>query len=623
MDEIKNEDAAPTRKETIEEELRGIYEDEPGVMPDLSALDAPVRSWRRRGLGAAAGLLILTAALAGWFFFSGGFSFRSSEYLSIDVTARPLDVEEERSEPLLSGTPSRIAIRYQNVNDGPLASLSLRLNLPDTLLIDRFVPPPTSQDNTWELGSLKEGSDGLIELYGTLLGDVPSVQKIQIVATYRPANFSSEFDDISVFNLPLEKSALQLEVSAPDTASSGEPIELSFELLNPSRSAVEDIELDAIIPEGFRVIGGSPAVGDGFTWTIPRMEAHSKASFTLLGAMSADTRGLHDVGGRVFLALQTGRYRQTETLKSVDVSSGALSVSVIVNGSSRDQNADPGTLLRVSVSLENASEAPMRDVELELQLSGEESGTLPIDWEGEGFHAGGGTRTGESFVWNKTDLDVFESLAPGEEVNVDLTLPLFASLPEGALDSLVLTAAAAASSTAGAAQRITLSTTPITVRMNSLVDVYASALFHDTQGATIGSGPLPPRVGETTTYAIVWSVKGDLHPLEGLALETELPAHVQFVETSDPSLGDLSYHVDRRRVRWEVERLEGNASARFTVSVTPEAEDIGSFLKLTNPTTLGARDAETGGLIRRESPALTTVLLDDAFAEDDGIVVAE
>ncbi len=609
---------AKAREERIEEELRDIYEDESGTMPDLSTLEAPTRSWRKTGLVAAGIFLAISAGIALWLA-ADGFRFRESDYVNISVIARPIETEEEVSQPLLPGLQSRIAVRYENIGNGPISSLSLRVNLPDTFAADRFVPEPTTSGNTWELGSLGENSDGLIELYGTLLGDVPSVQKIQIVATYRPANFSSEFDTIVLFELPLNESPLALQVAAPDKTSPGEEVEMSFELLNPSRGAVQNVELAAIVPEGFLVLQSEPPLGEGFLWKIPRMEAHSKAVFTLSGSMSANTRGLHDVGGRVFIAREAKRYRQVEQLRSIDVFGGALATSVIVNGSARDQQVDPGTLLRISIPVENTSEIGMNNVELELEMKSVER--FPIDWDADGLNLGGGSRTETRILWNKGDIEAFEQLGPRESTTVDLTLPLYASLPEEASDDLTLTATVGASPATNINSRISLSTTPITLRLNSLVSLFSSAIYHDTSGNAIGSGPLPPRVGEKTTYAIVWSVESDTHELQNFVLEAELPAHSQFEEGIEASTGSLSYRVDGRRVRWEVDRLQENASARFNVSVTPEESDVGSFLKLMNSVSLSAKDAETGSFLRREGNPLTTQLRDDAFATDDGIVV--
>ena len=621
MDEKKLEQKTLEEREaTTLQDLRGIYENESGELPDLSTLEAPERSWRKSALFSSGVLLLLSSAILGGFFLLGGFTFGGgSDQLLIDVIARPIEVEEERSEPLVSGAPSRIAIRYQNESKTPIASLSIRVNLPEAFIVDRFVPEATSEGNTWDLGSLNASSDGVIELYGTPIGTVPSTQKIQIIATYRPANFSSEFDSITVEELVLEKGVLELSVSSPDKASPGEPISLAFELLNPTQNAVTSIQLIAVVPEGFQVTKSEPPIEEGLFWNIPRMEAHSKTSFMLTGTMSANTRGLHDMGGAISLTHNSRRFLQSERLRPVEVFGGALATNVIVNGSAKDQNVDPGTLLRISIPIENASEIDLENVELELAFAG--SGTIPIDWEGAGAHFGAGSKTGNSLLWDRGDLDAFEAFAGGDELTIDLALPLFETLPEGSADVFSITATVAATPATGNDSRLSLSTTPITIRVNSGVNFFSSALSHDQTGSAIGQSPLPPKVGETTTYTIVWSVQNDLHALETLVLETELPSYVSFEEGVTTSLGTISYRVDRRVVRWEIPLVEGNASAKFNVSVTPKEGDVGTFLKLTNLSTLSAKDAETGSQIRKESPALTTVLRDDTFAEDDGIVV--
>lgn len=620
MDEKKHEEAVlREREEHIEEDLRQIYENESGELPDLSTLEAPKRSWRKKVLFVSGVVLVLTIVIWLGFFVFGSISFTNqSDYLNLEVVARPILIEEERSEPLTSGTPSRIAVRYQNITRSPIASLSLRLNLPDSLVVDRFVPEATDSGNTWQLGNLAPKSDGLIEIYGTLVGTVPSTEKIQIVASYRPANFSSEFDEIVVKDLVIEESALELNFSSTDKASPGEEITLDFELLNPSRDAVQHVELQVVTPEGFQISESEPPIEEGLVWTLPRLEAHSKASFSVTGTFSANTRGLHDIGGDVYLTHGSERFLQTQTLRPIDVFGGALSTNIIINGSSRDQNIDPGNTLRISIPVENASEIDMQDVALELIIDG--NGSPPIDWASSSANLGGGVRSGNTISWDADDLDALESLAGGESLTIDLILPLQETLSEEDADSFALSVNIGASPTTNTGSRLRLSTTPVTLSLNSSTSLYTSAIYHDTSGTILGSGPLPPQAGETTTYAIVWSLQNDLHTIEQVVLEAELPGGSQFAEGIQASDGSLSYNNERRTIRWEINQIDETASARFNVSVTPSRNDVGTFLRLVNPASLSARDSETGSTIRREGNTLTTQLRDDAFATDDGIV---
>jgi len=608
------------KEEHIEEELRQIYEDEQGEMPDLSSLDAPIKSWRKTGWMVAGVLFILTILIWVGFFFSGGITFTGQDdYLNIEITAQPISEETEKSEPLVSGTPSRILIHYENKTRTPIASLSFRVNLPDAFIIDRFVPEATEGENEWQLGSLAGKSDGLIELFGTLVGTVPSVDKIQVVASYRPANFSSEFDAIILEDLVLEESATRIEFETTDKASPGENIEFTYELLNPSRYALNHVRLKVVAPDGFNVSESDPPIGEGFIWSVPRLEAHSKASFTLTGTFSANTKGLHDVGGEVYLENNNKSYLQTQATRTIDVFGGALSTNVIINGSARDQNVDPGSLLRISLPFENDSEIDVNDIEITLDVEASES--APINWTSASTSLGGGDRSGTSISWDSEILETLESLSPGESGTIDLTLALNDIVDEGDSDSMSFIVTISATPTTNTSNRQTLSTTPIRVSLNSNASIYTSAVYHDSEGNALGSGPLPPTIGSSTEYAIIWSIQNSLHDLENVVFEAELPDHVMFSGNEQTSAGSISYNSERDKVRWEVSSLDSGASARFNVSVTPDSGDLGSFLRLTNPVTVTARDSVTESNIRLEGDTLTTQLHDDAFATDDGVVI--
>lgn len=619
MNEKKKEEAVvQAHEDAVLQDLRGIYEDETGSLPDLSTLEAPKRSWRSTGLKLTGLFALLALAVWSGFFFLGGISFRGTDAIDVSVVARPIDQEAETDAPLVSGTPARIAIRYRNTSQTPLAGLSVHLNLPDAFVVDRLVPEPTADDFTWDLGSLSSGSDGVIELYGTPIGAVPSTQKLQVITTYRPANFSSEFDDITLKELVLAEDALDLQVSAPETSTPGEPLTLELTLLNPTRHAISNVDMTALLPDGFHVTKSEPPIGNGFHWSLPRMEAHSKALFKVTGTMSANTRGIQDVGGTVSLLRGDDTLPQETLTRPINVLGGALATNVIINGSGKDQSVDSGSLLHISIPVENASETSMKHVELELAFEG--TGSLPLLWDGAGSNLAQATKTGNRLLWNEDLLESFEELSPGQTINIDLTLPLSSSL-DGVTDQFSVTATIAATPSTKNAKPLTLKTTPVIIRLNGALAVHASVLAHGSDGEVWSTGPLPPAVGQTTSYVIAWTAETDTHALDRVVMEAELPPTVQFKDVRSTSVGTLTYSVDRRVVRWEASKLDGAASAQFSVSVTPRSSDVGSFLKLLLPATLTGKDAVTGSSVRKETPALTNVLSDDPFATDDGIVV--
>ncbi|MDA1038564.1 MAG: hypothetical protein O2877_02660, partial [bacterium] len=358
------------KEKMIEEELRSIYEGESGTMPDLSSLDEPKRSWRKTGLLVAFVLLVLSGLIWVSFFFFGNINFSGqSEHLKLTLTARAIASDHDVDEALTSGVPSRIAVSYQNISNIPIASMSVRVNLPPTFVADHFVPEPTEGEHTWQLGSLAPQSDGMIEIFGTMIGDVPSTEKAQVIATYRPANFSSDFDAILVENLAINASALELQFNAVDKAVPGESVELSYILLNTSTAGVDNIVVQIVAPAGFSINTSEPPIVDGLRWVIPRLESHSKTSMSLTGTFSGNTRGLYDIGGDLSLSHEGLLFKQAQTTRPIDVFGGTLTANIIVNGSARSQNVDPGSTLRISIPYENGSEVDMQNLRLELDMN--------------------------------------------------------------------------------------------------------------------------------------------------------------------------------------------------------------------------------------------------------------
>jgi hypothetical protein len=582
------------RENNIEDELRRIYENEAGELPNLSSLDTPSSSWRKTGLLIAGVFLFLTALVWVGFFVFGGITFTNqNDYVHIEVIANSVSANSEESSPLTAGVPTRILVRYENRTKTPIASLSMRVNLPTSFTIEKLVPEPTNPGNTWLIGNLAAKSDGIIEIFGTLAGAVPSVEKIQVIASYRPANFSSEFDSIVVEELPIANSAVALKFDATDKATPGEDVSFAYELTNTTSDAVKDLQIKVAAPAGFRASKSEPKIGDGLVWHLPRLEAHSKTSFSLTGTFSADTKGVIDVGGEAYLASGEKKFLQTSAMRAMNVFGGAISANLIVNGSARDQNVSSDSLLSISIPYENGSEIDVKDVEINLEVKAETGS--PIDWESEALNLNGGQRNGNKILWNSSTNTSLATLQPSDAGTIDLVLPLASNKK---VDRFSLDATVSAMLITGTTKRQTLPITPIVISINSDVSIYSSVLYHSTDGTIIGSGPLPPKVGETTAYVITWTIQNNLHSLKNVTCEAELSKDTTFVNSTHVSDGSLTYNESQHKVRWEVSNMESGGSAQFTVSVKPSQADAGSFLKLSNPVSVVATDSVTEGSIK-------------------------
>ncbi len=592
----------------IRRQLRSIYEGSDGCVPDLSKLDRGGRSRITRWLLKAIGLLafISVIAWAGFFLFTQTL-FQKSETLSLSVEG-PSEVK--------SGEEVSYTFRYENTGDVPVASLGMKLNLPNTFHVYSTVPE-SSQADEWTIGSVSAGSDGAITVTGVFLADVPSSQRLQALFTYKPANFSSNFQDITTQKVEIVDSVLHLSLVGPQKALAGDTSEYVINIQNSGSDPVFNLRVTPQFPENFTLAQSEPALEEGFSyWTIATLEPGALIAMTFKGAYTSTASGEQTVKASVGFVQDEVVYTQSSQELITDVLGGVVGFSVIVNGSNQNQTADLGETLRISIDYANNGTENVEDLGLTLNLSGNNK-NLPIDWTLANL--GGGTRTGNEIQW--TGLG---TVTPQESKVIDVGLPLFSKLTDADADALTLNVILALNKIGSITSTRTLEATPIKITLNSDVTATVQARYFSESGTSIGTGPIPPQVGQTTTYRVYWNLSNSLHTLETIRLSTTLPQHVTWIEDTDTDIGTLSYNATTRQITWTIPKLLAeleHAGAWFELAINPSEADLGHFVRLTNTTTVEAKDTVTSEALKKSLSEITTELPEDAFAVGKGTII--
>ena len=171
--------------------------------------------------------------------------------------------------------------------------------------------------------------------------------------------------------------------------------------------------------------------------------------------------------------------------------------------------------------------------------------------------------------------------------------------------------------------RVRAETSPIEIQINSNTGFYAFARYHDEDGNPLASGPLPPKVGQTTTYRVFWEVRNSLHDLHKGSTTANLPPGIIWTGNSASDIGTIIFDETTRLVTWNIDGLPASiprVGAWFDVSVTPQSSDVGTFVKLINPIAFEITDKETDDTIHASTPILDTEIPQDQFAKGKGTV---
>lgn len=592
----------------IRKRLRSIYEGADGRMPDLTKLERGERSKLTRFLLKTIGLLAIISAISwvGFFVFTRGL-FQDNETLKLSI---------EGPEQVKSGEEVSYTFRYENIGAVPVASLVMKLNLPSTFHIYSTVPEPTAS-NEWTIGSLSDGSDGVISVTGVFLAEVPSSQRLQALFTYKPANFSSDFQDIVTYKVDIEDSVLALSLTGPEKALVGDVSEYVVNIQNTGLGQVFNVRVTPLLPTDFTLEESLPSLEEGLTYfVIDALEPGELAAITIKGKFTSTASGEQRIVTSVGFVEDDLVLSQGSEEVMTDVLGGSVSFSVIVNGSSQSQSVDLGETLRVSIDYANESEEVVDDMELDLSLSSED-GALPVDWNRAS--TGGGGRSGDEIHW-----DGLGPLEPGSSHVIDLALPIFSNLDASEADRFTLSVVLTLNKVGSIASTRTLEATPIVIALNSDVWVNAQARYYSADGIAIGAGPIPPRVGETTSYRIYWNIQNSLHTLEDVRVSTTLPQDIAWLESTDTSIGDIGYNSTTRQLTWTIPKLLselGSAGAWFEVAINPDSSDVGRFMRLTNSTSFEAKDSVTNESLSDSLDEITTELPYDDFALGKGVVI--
>ncbi len=587
----------------IEEGLRSIYGGEPEDLHVVERGGSALTYWLWRIIGVL-GVFALAVLVSVVLISRGALAGKDYDPLVMSLVM-PSEVK--------SGEVVTIEIPYENPKKIPIASLEFDLNLPASFKVISSVPAPTDPDEMiYTLGNLGPRSDGVVKLQGLWLESAPSSTNIQAIANYRPSNFNADFSKISSSPVTTTSSVLVQEVTGPETVSPGEIVTYTVKINHNGEVPLSDVEALVSLPQGFILGSSVPAleVGAAPLFKLGTFEPKTEKIISLKGSFSSEVTDVQQITSVVRIALSSTRtLTQVSNEWLTNVKGGDARLSLVANGITGDVAAEPGSTLRLSFRLENAGTVEMKDASVLLDF--QPPSGIPIIWSESSLDGGVLTADGVKF-----DALKIGTILPGEKKTFNLAFPLKETLAATDVDTFTAVARATTASS-------TLLSSPITVKMNAGVDFDISAHYYSSDGAVIAEGPMPPKVGETTTYELMWTVGHALHALEDMVVTATLPEGVGFAGNTASDSGAITYDEATRTVRWQVDTLAvetGDIHAKFFVSVTPADSDEGTFVKMLSSSTLRITDEKTGARIDRTADAVTTELPDDSFAAGKGTV---
>jgi len=517
-------------------------------------------------------------------------------------------------------------INYKNEGQVALKDVKLFVRMPNGFSLTEQVPE--TENSTWQFEKIKIDESGQIKIKGKLITQVDTTQKINATISYIPENFNSEFSKIETHStqvLPLE---IETDITHPQNAIPGQKFNLKISYNNPTETDYEKIIIKLVSPSDFSTIQSQPE-SENNEWVIENIEANNeKQKIEIEGKFSEDIdlTSIEKNQQFEFQILYPGEFDQNFVQKSeefiIELSDQEILTYLIINGKTENSNTTYGENLNCTAVVKNTSDQDIEDASLVANI--EEWPLEVLNWKNSSLSGGdvNDTEEGSQIGWDIGYLNAYS------EKVIEFSIPIkkLAALQDFSNESLAKQNIKLYLQLTVDEEELTIDSSTIEIKLNTDLSLGIKALYYDKDGNELGSGPIPPQANKTTTYKIFWDISNNLHEITDVKIKTTLADEVSWSGNEEITTGQINYNSDTNQLIWEINRLPqtvNEAHANFELSLKPTNADIGKLMKLTENTSLEAKDSITGDSLIISLNPISTNLEFDEEGKEKGVVTEE
>lgn len=627
-------------REGLGEELIGIYEASGDELSSVTTFEHKRRTWQKTLIWILSFVILLFIGVAAvsWFIWGRQPKF-TGDNVSFDI---------EVIEEVASGSKVQYVVSYGNKEATSFRKAEIELRYPAGFVFEQAEPEPTTGDDLFNLSSVPVGEQGEIVVEGYLVGTPDTSSTISGVFRYWPANFSSEFNEVASAQVNIVPMDLEVDFQGPDQILVGQTSTYTLVFENKTEDSIRHIAFEPMFPDDFTIDTTSPELEDETMWVFDEVPSGEQIELQIDGYFGAAPE--EDAELIVLLkqkANDDDYFDQNEYTVTTKVVAGDLLTNLIINGSTKNNTIQWGDVLNGNISFTNNSEAELSDLRvvasIETRYRTQGSGNTSqgaLDWQTLVDANRGAikdvdptdekTLRKRTITWTGEDLDILQALAPEEdgELNFQISLRDLTSAsdiiqhPEDI--EVAVSVEVIVGQTGGVEEEVRVASNPIRFLVDTDLVLDAEARYYADSGEELGSGPLPPTVGEKTTYQITWKLTNTLHEAQDIIVSAELPDNVAWLNDYEITAGEAEFDAANNTLSWRLNKLPltvDSAMIIFDVQLTPNTSQIGEVANLTRKMTMTATDADTAGKIIQTILPLTTGVDRDEQASDKGIVV--
>lgn len=509
-----------------------------------------------------------------------------------------------------AGEEAALNLTLTNGNNVPLEFVDLIVEYPPgTRSADAAQAELTRQ--RFQLGTVKSGEARKQTVKFVLFGEANTPTNIKVSTEYRLQDSNAIFDKTTNFGLEITDAPVTLSLIGPEEISAGQELNLEVIIDGDAKTPIENATLLVHYPSGFKFKRAtpSPVAGNSSRWDFASLKPGEKKKLSIIGTLDTQSNEQRAFRAEIGTNYQADGDKlailyDTE-LKTVAITRSSVVLSAQINDSAGTElvGSSRGDF-RLNVGWDNTIADPVADGEISVIIEGEGVDRNSINVS-RGFY-----RSSDSSVnWNKTSVPALGSIGPGESGKVDFSFSGAALAASGAKAAVKnpeinlrirFRGQRILPGEDGDTQLVEAELTR-KIKLNSVVELTTQGA-HRT-GPLTNTGPLPLKVGEKTTYTVIWSLANSSNNLEDVRVQATLPLYMTWGDNFTPSSELLEFvpaEGGGGEVIWKAGLVRAETGSRyprrevaFQVAITPSAGQVGQTPVLLEAATFSGTDAFT------------------------------
>ena len=450
-------------------------------------------------------------------------------------------------------------------------------------------------------GDIYPGQEKTFAFKVRLLGKPGDYRVAKASLSYRPKELKARYESSTSFTTVIQDVPLNFSFDLSSKAESGKDVQFRINYFSNIDYPLSDLRINAVYPSGFEFESSSPRSLSETEWELGILNKAEGGRIEITGKLFGD------IGEQKVFRAELGIWQQgnfillKEAFKAVEIIKPALHIIQQINGNP-EYVASPGGTLHYEIFFKNIGEESLVNLFLVSNLEGDFYDFNSLKALTGEFEQGNNSII---FDWRKnSSLQFLDSQEEGKvEFWVDLKEDITAENPV-IRNVLYLSQARE----------------EFVNKVNSKLSLSQKGFFVDEVFGN--SGPLPPRVGQTTTYTIMWQLKNHYNEVKDVKVKAVLGEGVKLSGKIFPEeSGSFTFDSGSREVVWNRGDLGINEESNlsFQISFTPLGKQKGNVVELIGQAIISGEDQYTQQIIEGFSSSVDSSLPDD-FSVTDGRV---